>query len=306
MGAVADRRKKTLVERLRSNPVTLKELRGRMRGARAFLVLTVYVGLMSAFAVTLYLAYSTSTGIAVSGSGGVIGKIVFGGVVGIELLMVCFIAPAFTAGAISGERERLTLDLLRTTLLPARSLVAGKLESALGYIVLLLLAGLPLQSLAFLMGGVTMVEVVLSLLLMLVSAVAFATVGLFFSSVMKRTLAASVLTYASVLAATFGLPLLLVGFIPVIDFIDVNGPLAEVMLIYGGGFLACTNPIATVILTEVVLQEERAVFFFTVPLSNGGNLPLVSPWIVYVLVYALLSLVLIWLSVRSVRRVSRT
>jgi ABC-2 type transport system permease protein len=306
MGAVADHRKKTLAKRLRSNPVTLKELRGRMRGARAFLVLTVYVGLMSAFAVTLYLAYSTSTGIAVSGSGGVIGKIVFGGVVGIELLMVCFIAPAFTAGAISGERERLTLDLLRTTLLPARSLVAGKLESALGYVVLLLLAGLPLQSLAFLMGGVTMIEMVLSLLLMLVSAVAFATVGLFFSSVMKRTLAASVLTYACVLAAMFGLPLLFVGFIPVIDFIDVNGPLVEVMLIYGGGFLACTNPIATIILTEVVLQEERAVFFFTVSLSNGGNLPLVSPWIVYVLVYSLLSLVLIWLSVRSVRQVSKT
>jgi ABC-2 type transport system permease protein len=306
MGAVADRRKKTLAERLRSNPVTLKELRGRMRGARAFLVLTLYVGLMSTFAVTLYLAYSQTAGIAVSGSGGVIGKIVFGGVVGIELLMVCFIAPAFTAGAISGERERLTLDLLRTTLLPARSLVAGKLESALGYVVLLLLAGLPLQSLAFLMGGVTMVEVVLSLLLMLVSAVAFATVGLFFSSVVKRTLAASVLTYACVLAATFGLPLLFVVFIPVFDYMDVNRPLVEAMLIYGGGFLACTNPIATVILTEVVLQEERAVFFFTVSLSNGGNLPLVSPWIVYVLVYALLSLVLIWLSVRSVRQVSRT
>ena len=52
-------------------------------------------------------------------------------------------------------------------------------------------------------------------------------------------------------------------------------------------------PIATVILSEVVLQEERTAFFFTVSLSNGGNIPLVSPWVVYSLVYALLSLVLI-------------
>ena len=71
-------------------------------------------------------------------TGGVVGKMVFGGVLAIELFMVCFIAPAFTTGAISGEKERQTFDLLRTTLLPARRIVIGKLIAALAYIVLLL------------------------------------------------------------------------------------------------------------------------------------------------------------------------
>ena len=35
------------------NPVVLKELRGRMRGPRAFVVLTVYLTLMSGFATLL-------------------------------------------------------------------------------------------------------------------------------------------------------------------------------------------------------------------------------------------------------------
>ncbi len=37
------------VRAFRMNPVMLKELRGRMRGVRAFVVLTVYLGLMSGF-----------------------------------------------------------------------------------------------------------------------------------------------------------------------------------------------------------------------------------------------------------------
>ena len=66
------------------------------------------------------------------------------GVVGIELLLIIFIAPSFTSGAITGERERQTYDLLRTTLLATPSFITGKLESSLGYILLLLLAAIPL------------------------------------------------------------------------------------------------------------------------------------------------------------------
>ncbi len=46
---------------IRRNPIALKELRGRMRGARAFVILTGYVTLMSLFTVLLYLIYTTSS-----------------------------------------------------------------------------------------------------------------------------------------------------------------------------------------------------------------------------------------------------
>ncbi len=96
--------------RLVSNPVVLKELRGRMRGARAFTVLSVYLTLLGAFSSLIYVAVSESS-MNVSGQVvvGEIGRTLFGGVVAIEMLLVAFIAPAFTAGAISGEREHQTL-----------------------------------------------------------------------------------------------------------------------------------------------------------------------------------------------------
>ena len=197
------------------NPVVIKELRGRMRGPRAFIVLTVYLLLMSTFVTLMYVVYVASTNNVYSGTNAqLIGKFVFGAVVGIELLLVCFIAPAFTSGAISGERERQTYDLLRTTLLPAHSLVIGKLVSALSYILLLLVAALPLQSLAFLLGGVAPEEVLIATGLLIATSFLFGASGIFFSSMMRRTLGSTVLTYAFALMATLGLPLILVALLP--------------------------------------------------------------------------------------------
>src|SRR2546421_3816804 len=90
------------------NPVVIKELRGRMRGMRAFVVMTVYLALMSGFVTLLYVLYSSSQNYYGYASGGQIGRVLFVGIVGTELFLVTFIAPTFTAGAISGERERQT------------------------------------------------------------------------------------------------------------------------------------------------------------------------------------------------------
>src|SRR5436190_23766186 len=66
---------------LTRNPVVLKELRGRMRGPRAFIVLTLYLLLMSGFVTLLYVVYTASANSAVSGnSGQLVGKFVFGAV----------------------------------------------------------------------------------------------------------------------------------------------------------------------------------------------------------------------------------
>lgn len=287
----------------------IKELRGRMRGKRAFVVLTIYAGLLSAFASAIYLLYSSAADDIGGPPGQVLGKIVFGGVVITELLLVCFVTPALTASAISGERERQTLDLLRTTLLPARSLIAGKLFSALSYIVLLIIAGVPLQSLAFFLGGVTPEEVVLSVVLLLVTALTFAVGGLFFSALSRTTLGSTVLSYAFVLISIAAVPMLAAVVSPVMSlvFVGIGGnqtpPWAvQVALIYLGGFLLCTNPFLAAILTEVVLLEKQTAFFFKVTVTAGHDVWLVSPWIVYTASSLLLGLILLVWSVWLVKR----
>ena len=294
---------------LTANPVVLKELRGRMRGPRAFAVLSVYLLLMSAFVVLLYLVYIASTQNVSNGtSSQVVGKFVFGAVVGIELLLVCFIAPAFTAGAISGERERQTFDLLQTTLLSAHALVLGKLASALSYIFLLLIAAFPLQSLAFLLGGVAPEEVLIASGLLIATAWLFGASGVFFSSLMRRTLGSTVLTYAFALLATLGLPLILMALLPLIGFFSSSmspGPLVEGALIYGLGLLIAINPIATAVATEVILISNQSAFYFTIPLNNGFALPLISPWLPFMLFCFVFGWLLTLGSILAVRRAER-
>jgi ABC-type transport system involved in multi-copper enzyme maturation permease subunit len=299
-------------QELLDNPVVRKELRGRMRGRRAFVVLTIYLLVLSCLTSVIYFGYASAAQQPYGPDSYLIGKIVFGGVLGVQLLLVIFITPAFTAGTISGERERQTYDLLRTTLLPARALVIGKLASALSYVLLLILAAVPLESLAFLLGGVAVEEIVVSQIILLVTALAYGAASTFFSSVMKSTLSATVVSYAFTLLSTAGLPILFSILVPILSmfgtlvYADEPHWLILVALIYVGGFLVAINPIATVILSEVVLIEEQTLYFFKISLPTSAgplqNIWLISPWVVYVLFHLLVAILGYWLSVRRVRR----
>jgi len=294
----------------RVNPVMLKELRGRMRGMRAFAVITVYLGLMSGFAALIYLVYGSSTRASGSAAAGEIGRVLFLGIVGIELLLIIFIAPAFTAGAITGERERQTYDLLKTTLLSTPSFVIGKLESALGYILLLLLAAIPLQSIAFLFGGVSEAEVVLSFIILTVTAVALGTVGIYFSAAMARTLNASVRAYSAILVIMFVAPVVLGVVLNLINellFIRQGlllSPGMEAIFRYLDLLLTSINPIATGLTSQQLLVNQGVLGFYPFTLaSNGSTIPMVSPWITFAILYLAASAVLIVLTIRNTRKV---
>jgi ABC-2 type transport system permease protein len=301
------------------NPLLVKELRGRMRGARAFVVLTVYLLLLSCFTSVIYYAFSASA----SGPGGAsemayLGKVLFASVVIIEIFMVTFITPAFTAGAISGEKERQTYELLRTTLLPARKLVFGKFSSALIYMLLLILAAVPLESLAFVLGGVQVGELVLALVILLVAAFFFAALGLFFSSIMRSTLASTILSYVVALLGTVGLPivlLLLAALLSPAVYSTSASPTAwmvEAALMYALILFSGLSPIATAVLTEAFLLEEDAFFYFPYDVGSyiytGGvgtppsTIPIPSPWIIYVLIYMVAALLLLLITILQVRR----
>lgn len=300
------------IRAFRINPVMLKELRGRMRGIRAFIVMTVYLGLMSGFTALLYLIYQPVAQASGATSAGEIGRVLFLGLVGVELLLIIFIAPAFTAGAITGEREHQTYDLLRTTLLASPSFLIGKLESALSYILLLLFSAIPLQSLAFLFGGVSETEVILSFVILAVTAVTLGTVGIFFSAVTPRTLSASVRSYTVALAVVFGIPVvlsfpLLNAFTNAVSGVGTlvsASPVVESILVYLGSLLVSLNPIATALVTQQLLIERQVLGFWNLTLSsNGSTIPLVSPWISFTIIYLVIAAVLVVLAVRQMRRV---
>ncbi len=289
-----------------SNPLLIKELRGRMRGARAFVVLTVYLLLLSCFTSIIYYAYTAS---ATSGGGpdmADLGQIIFIAVVVVEIFMVTFITPAFTAGAISGERERQTYELLRTTLLSAPKLVLGKLYAALTYMLLLILAAVPLESVAFVLGGVVIEELAIALVILLVTALLFAVIGLLFSAFLRSTLAATVLSYIIALLLTVGLPVLMLISVGIVDAViydfDPTTWVLEALLMYVVFFVLSLSPISTAVAAELFIQEENAIFFSWFDIAPSHRIPIPSPWIIYTLIYLGVSLVLLLVIILRVRR----
>ena len=296
--------------RRESNPLLVKELRGRMRGARAFVVLTIYLLLLTCFTSLIYYTYVTTTHRPGSGSDMAnLGKIIFSSVVIIEIFMVTFITPAFTAGAISGERERKTYELLRTTLLSARKLVFGKLSSALTYMLLLVLAAVPLEGLAFVLGGVVAKELAVALLILMVTALTFAVIGLLFSSFLRATLSATVLSYIVALMLTVGLPVLMLISLALLDsfMYDFDPPvwIVEAGLMYLAFFIVGLSPVSAAVGTEIMLEQENSILYFWYDIDSVHRIPIPSSWIIYTVIYLVMAAILLLITMLRVRQQER-
>lgn len=180
-----------------------KELRTRSRGWRPVVVLTIYLGLLT-LGVSVFLAVAGSYGTVPPTIGLILFSILSTG----SVLLLSFLTPALTTGAISGERERRTLDLLLVTRASALGLIVGKLLGSLLYILFLLVVALPFFAVVYLFGGVPPVLLAAVLAVAAVTATSYAALGLLFSAILRRTLVATVAAYLCVGLLVFGLPLI--------------------------------------------------------------------------------------------------
>ncbi len=294
---------------LLSNPVLMKELRGRMRGNRSLVILTLYLALTGAITLLVYLAFASST----SGGpdleeGRTIGKAIFLTVMISALIQVCIITPSLTAGSIAGEKERQSYDLLITTLLSPWQIIVGKLGAAIAFATLLIIAVLPMAGLAFLFGGVSGAELATAMVILLVTALLYASVGMFWSAVARTTLGATVRSQATIMLLLLSVPFLFV----ILVFMEVNEvflppdlmeDLANMPLfIYLMGAFLCSHPFVALGLTEASLSAGENPFLFTIDPGRGDILVL-SPWLAYLFIGLLMTFTLLFLSMRMLRPV---
>jgi len=185
-----------------TNPIFVFSIKRRMRSFRTSAVFTLYA--------LILLALSLTQALSSLGRGYVTASDMRAGIENyiwlafLQFALIVLIAPAMTAGAISGERERQTLDLLLVTNTGSFKIVLGKLLDGFLFLVVLVLSSAPFLSLVFLTGGIEPMEVVRTLLFLIVCAFAALSVGIFASSLFKRTAAAAVAAYLILFAIGLG------------------------------------------------------------------------------------------------------
>lgn len=298
-----------MINAMVKNPILVKEIRTRMRGNRAFLLVTLHLLIQSLLVGLVFLLFqSNSSSLSSFENRRTYSKVVFSILVLFELVMISFIAPALSAGAFSTERERHTYDLLRATPLSARSLVFGKYTSALSFLFLLLFTSLPMLSPAFMIGGVTSIELLISLAVLSIGAITLCAIGLFFSSLFSRTLLTNILTYSWAVFFTFGIPILLLTVLVILQSGNTEriAHLSSVTLVFWaliGWIAVAISPLATLISAEYLFLEQNNIWVVKLVLSENMTIHLLSPWIGHVFLYSLLSIGLVWITIQRVKQI---
>ena len=173
------------------NPIIEKEILARMRSWRAPVAISAFIFILSLVgwvALAIASAASNFGGSAVTPG---IGLGMFAALMVTELVLVILLTPGLTAGAISGEKERQTLDLLLCTRVRPSAIVAGKLMSSVLFILLQVLVSVPLLCFVFLFGGVELDQVLVTTLVLMLTALAVGSIGIFCSSVLRNSIAST-------------------------------------------------------------------------------------------------------------------
>ncbi len=188
---------------MKINPIYRQESRG---SARSFRLPLIVLGFNCVLAVAALLnMYSVIAQVRLTAElqySSFLEMYVF--VASVEFVLLLLLIPAITAGSISGERERQTLDLMLTTRVGAADIVFGKLLSGLSTVFLLIVSSFPILGLVFIYGGVTVADILLLLLCYVVTALFVGSMGIFCSAVSARSTVATVSAYCLTAAVCAG------------------------------------------------------------------------------------------------------
>ena len=175
------------------NPVLRRETKTTLRNWKMFAVITVYVAVVTIGAM-LYIYGSMFRSYDYSfDPQSMIGMYIV--LCSMQMGLMLLAAPALTAGCISGERERQTLDLLLMTKMSSFSIIMGKLTSSMSTLILLMVSTLPVFAIAFYFGGVSLLSLFGMMLYIVLTACMAASISIFFSCIFKKTMVSMVIVY---------------------------------------------------------------------------------------------------------------
>ena len=138
----------------------------------------------------------------------------------VEATMLLFITPAITAGSVSLEKERQTLDVLLTTRMTPWEIIKGKYGSDFILLSFMVVSTFPLLAIVFIYGGISFIQLLYLGLVLVVFIGFISCFGIFFSALTKNTILSVILTYLTLMiyfAFTFMLPIILLSIIAAIN-----------------------------------------------------------------------------------------
>ncbi|MGI8825129.1 MAG: ABC transporter permease [Chloroflexota bacterium] len=248
--------------RILPTAVMTKDLRLRMRGWRWAGVATLYVTILGAIAIAFLLQkYNPSAGSSRTSAPSVAGIKLFQTLSIFQLFLIAFVTPATVAGAISGERQQRTWDLLVASRARSRDIVWGKLLAGIAFNLVLIGASLPVFALVFLFGGIGLSDLVPAFVVFLATVLFLGAISLTVSALTARL---SVSFMVSILIA-----LLLIGGLSLLALYLQSPSQIGVLTLGGLPFQTGNQPAP---LTPLAQLDPLVALLSAVPAESGGTL----------------------------------
>lgn len=181
--------------------VAAQEFRLRIRAGRWRWLLAIWTAVVVGFAVLLRLSLSATGSISDTQPAG---PPLFGGTLLFVLGLGILVVPALTAQSVNGDRERGTLATLQVTLLSASEIGLGKLVAAWVAALIFLALTLPVVIWAMVEGGLPVLNVVVTLLVVALLLGVVCAVSQGWSALFARSITSALVSYLTVFALTIG------------------------------------------------------------------------------------------------------
>ncbi|WAA13633.1 ABC transporter permease [Fervidibacillus halotolerans] len=269
-----------------NNPVLSKEFKLRFRSGKSYIGLLFYLLALGILVITFIFAQSFSSQFGFFHPRE--SQWMFYYLSFLQLGLILFMTPGLTAGIISGEREKQTLNILLTTPQSSLTIVLGKLLSSISYLLILLFSSLPIYSFVFIYGGISPSQLVTVFMLYLITIFAIGSFSILFSTIIRKTIPAMVTSYALMVFFSAGTGILLV--LSMMIGTNLSPPYTTNVVSY---IFASLNPFVVMlsILNQEFYNEINQLLF-------NIHLP---PWVTYVSFYLFIFLISIFVSVKKIR-----
>lgn len=188
--------------RIRLNPIVKKDFKVTARSMKMAWGLMAYEAILAFMFIIVLSIFSLETGYNYQNIYSELISIF--PLMGIgQVSMTALTIPIMTASSISGEKERQTFDIMLTTCLSPGAIVAGKVFSSVAEVMLYVVASIPIMALAFVLGGLSWGTLFLFLVVIFVFAILAGSIGVFCSSISRKSIVSIILAFVAYFLVCF-------------------------------------------------------------------------------------------------------
>lgn len=258
---------------MRWNPIWIKELKVRARVVRIPILLMFYNAVVALIAMFMLIA-----SIDIMGGGGYVD---YSGMTslfaGLSVLQYCvgfLVTVVMTSNAISNERERGTMDLILVTPVSPRTLINGKLMSAMTTSSLFAVSSLPVLAISSAYGGIGFEDILYMIMVFLLIILYAGSAGILCSCLMERS-SLSIVSSLILEAVLFIGPFAVLEIINIFFYNRIQSLQEPSFAVNGWIFVLIVSPIMLIIdFCDRVIGGNRLMdmFFYTYGIGEETRL----------------------------------